>query len=572
MPRPLCDINKSLMENSSESSRTQAKEFPASLNGRYDIERKIGEGGFAETFLALDRKTGTRCVLKVLSWKEVDDWKTIELFEREARVLSQIDHPQIPRFIEFFTHRDGSETKIVLVQEYIPGKNLAQLIQEGKRFTEKEVIRHALDAAKILEYLHNFSPSIIHRDIKSSNLLLSEPGKLHLVDFGAVRDKVLHHQKSEAGGFTVVGTYGFMPFEQFQGQAVPASDIYSLGMTLVHLLSHREPHEMELTGSDFTPYINVSKNFEQVLKKMTAHHLEDRYSSAEQLRLDLEALLIGEKPKIERNNPWKLTSGTLVFLLLILFVGWFAIVRKPPVAPPKPVPITAPEIPAKPALRPPYTGRVVRGGVLFDGRPITEITQLQPSVWFRNESTGRIVSAELIYKDGEFEIRGLPPGTYGVSMNFDRNQMNPQNFPGDLRAWQTFAIVDDADTMLNISVKQLIHMIKPEDNGRVLPSWNRCCEEGKPRHSSALELQWSSLGKNIFYDYTISRLECPYKTVESIASGTTDQTKVKLNLPPNRPNEYYLLQIDARKDGKEIGMLMTHGANGHGWDYRFRVD
>jgi hypothetical protein len=560
------------MENSSESSQTRGNEFPAGLNERYDIEQKIGEGGFAETFLAQDRKTGTRCVLKVLSWKEIEDWKTIELFEREARVLSQMDHPQIPRFIEFFTHKSGSETKIVLVQEYIPGKNLAQLIQEGKRFTEKEVIRLALDATRILEYLHNFSPPIVHRDIKSSNLLLSEKGELHLIDFGAVRDKVLHYQKSEAGGFTVVGTYGFMPFEQFQGQAVPASDIYSLGMTMVHLLSHREPHEMELTGSDFTPYINVSKNFERVLKKMTAHQLEDRYSSAEELHADLEALLKGEEPAIERKSKWKLTSGTLVFLLLILFVGWFAVVRKPPAAPPRPVPVTAPEIPAKPALRPPYSGRVVRGNVQFEGKPVTDVTQLHPTVWFRDESIGKIVSAELVYSDGEFEIRGLTPGTYGVSMNFDSNQMNPQSFPGDYRAWQTFTVVDDADTVLNISVKRLIHMIKPEDNGRVLPSWNRCCEEGKPRHSPSLELQWSSLGKDVFYDYTISRLICPYKAVESVASGTTDQTKVKLVLPPNRPNEYYLLQIDARKEGKEIGMLMTHGANGHGWDYRFRVE
>jgi serine/threonine protein kinase len=558
------------MDNSSESSRYQVNEFPANLNDRYDIERKIGQGGFAQTFLAKDRKTGKQCVLKVLSWKDIDDWKTIELFEREARVLSQIDHPQIPRFIEFFTHQEESETKIVLVQEYITGKNLAQLIHEGKRYTEKEVIRLAVDATQILEYLHNFSPPIIHRDIKSTNLLLSETGELHLVDFGAVRDKVLHHQKSEAGGFTVVGTYGFMPFEQFQGQAVPASDIYSLGMTLVHVLSHREPHEMELTGSDFTPYINVSKNFEYVLKKMTAHQVADRYATAKELREDLEALLLGKEPKIEHKNRWKISSGTLVVLLLILFVGWFAIVRKTPVARPKPAPVT--EIPAKPALRPPYSGRSVRGNVQFDGKPVTQVTKVHPTAWFRDESKGIIVTAELFYSDGEFEIRGLTPGHYGVSMNFDSNQNNPQSFPGDLRAWQTFTVVDEADTAMNISVKRLIHLIKPDDNGRVLPYWNRCCEEGKPRHSQALELQWSSLGENVFYDYTISRLICPYKTVGSVASGTTDQTRVKLNLPPTQSNEYYLLQIDARKDGKEIGMLMTHGANGHGWDYRFRIE
>ena len=483
-----------------------------------------------------------------------------------------MDHPRIPRFIEFFTDETGPETKIVLVQEHISGKNLAHLIQEGKHYTEKEAIQVALDATKILEYLHNFSPAIIHRDIKSSNLLQSEDGKLYLIDFGAVRDKVFHHQKTEAGGFTVVGTYGFMPFEQFQGQAVPASDIYSLGMTIVHLLSHREPHEMELTGSDFPPYTNVSKQFESVLKKMTAHKLEDRYSTAKELREDLEALLLGKELKIARPKKKKISSGTLVALVLIAFVGWFALVRKPVVKPPHPIPVAAPEIPAKPALRPPYTGRIVRGSVLFDGQPVTKVTQLQPTAWFRDESKGRIVNAELIYSGGDFEIRGLTPGIYGVSIHFDSNEINPHSFPGDLRAWETFTVADDADTAMNVSVLKLIHMIKPSNNAIVLANWNRCCEDGKPDHSGTVELEWASLGKNVFYDYSISRIVCPYKAVGSAASGTTNQTKVKLQLPPSEPNEYYILQIYARKDGRQIGMLMTHGANGHGWDYRFRVE
>src|SRR5688572_23706027 len=113
------------MENQEESPFRSDHNQPLLLRQRYEIQKKIGEGGFAETFLAYDRNTRRRCVLKMLSWKEVPDWKVMELFEREARVLSQLEHPQIPHFLEFFTEPIGEETKIILVQEYIEGKNLA---------------------------------------------------------------------------------------------------------------------------------------------------------------------------------------------------------------------------------------------------------------------------------------------------------------------------------------------------------------------------------------------------------------------------------------------------------------
>ncbi len=554
------------MENSQQPP-FWSREYQPLLKGRYEIKKKLGEGGFAETFLAYDRDTSTQCVLKILSWKDVPDWKVIELFEREARVLSQMNHPQIPKFIEFFTEEIDSQKKIVLVQEYISGKNLNESIRDGKHFTEKEIIGIGIELAKILEYLHDFSPPIIHRDIKPSNLLVSEDGEIHLVDFGAVRDKVLHYQKTEAGGFTVVGTYGYMPFEQFQGQAVPASDIYSLGMTLITLLSHKEPPEMELTGSDldFEPHVNISDGFKSVIKKMIAHRLEDRYISAKELRHDLEALLAGKQPQIVRPRSKKISSGTLVALMLVFFVAMFAFVResRQPTVTEKTRPTTI--------QAPAYSGITVRGKVLFDGKPITEITNMEPKFWFRNETTGKEVSAETTYSNGEFEIRGLAPGQYGVSLQFDTNQSNPISYPGDLRAWEQFTVTEKSNSLLQIEPLQIIHLQKPEDNGRVLQDWGRCCETGRPAHPGKIKLQWTSLGENVHYDYTISRLGCPYETIGSAASGTTQETSIELNLPGSNSDEYYLLQIFARKDGKQIGLLMTHGANGFGWDYRFRV-
>ena len=106
-----------------------------------------------------------------------------------------------------------------------------------------EPLPHFVD--EYLAYLHELRPPIIHRDVKPGNIVLAPDGEAWLVDFGAVRDRILHEIRTEGEGATIVGTYGYMPYEQFQGRALPASDVYALGMTLVFLLSHKEPHEIE---------------------------------------------------------------------------------------------------------------------------------------------------------------------------------------------------------------------------------------------------------------------------------------------------------------------------------------
>ena len=562
------------MEYQENPGFTEQKEFPQLIKQRYEVRKQIGEGGFSITYLAFDRHTRKECVLKTLSWKDTPDWKIIELFEREARVLSQMDHSQIPQFIEFFTEKIREETQIILVQEYIEGENLAEKIKEGKHYTEAEAIEIALQVVSILEYLQNFSPAIIHRDIKPSNLLLSKDGELHLIDFGAVRDKILHHQKTEAGGFTVVGTYGFMPFEQFQGQAVPASDIYSLGVTLITLLSHREPHELQMTGStlEFDSYVNISSSFKSVLKKMIAHNLEDRYATAVELRRDLAAIQAGQLPSSFPKKRKSLSSGTLVALALLLLVSLFVIFKKPTVVPPAPPRSTSRVVDRQPALRPPYTGKVARADVFYDGLPVTDKTKVHPTFWFRNETTGKLVDAQAFFEDGRFTIEGLGPGQYGVSVQFDANELNPQSYPGDLRAFKQFQITENADSAMQVYLLEVIHLIRPENNGIVLRDWTKCCETGKPSHRGPVQFEWKSLGRNVLYDYSVSQIGCPYQNLGSVASGTTRQTLVQLDLPRNNSKEYYIFQLYARKEGRQVGMIMTHGSNGHGWDYRFRVE
>ncbi|HEX9190098.1 MAG TPA: serine/threonine-protein kinase, partial [Vicinamibacteria bacterium] len=260
------------------------------LQDRYDLRSVLGESDYAVTHLAEDRRTGQRCVVKSLPLRKVEDVKAVELFEREARVLAHLDHPRIPRFLEAFTTEDG--TVMHLVQSFVPGKDLARLVKDGQHFTEARAVQIARDVAEVLAYLHAFSPPIIHRDIKPTNVVLGPDGRAHLVDFGAARDKLLHDREPFGGGSTIVGTWGYMPYEQFSGRALPASDIFGLGTTLVFCLSRKEPVEMDRDGRriDFARHVNVSRGFREVLARMVEPDWEDRYASAGELLAALDAL------------------------------------------------------------------------------------------------------------------------------------------------------------------------------------------------------------------------------------------------------------------------------------------
>ncbi|RPJ06056.1 MAG: serine/threonine protein kinase, partial [Spirochaetaceae bacterium] len=227
------------------------------LKKRYHVINQIGEGGMGKTYLSTDTKTDRSVVIKMLHIRKLDDWKTLELFDREARTLKNIDHPFIPDYIDFFSNKSENDPSYYLVQEYIKGDNLEKIVSQGKRFTDEQVTVIAKNVLSILSYLHGLRPPVIHRDINPRNIILSKINKLYLVDFGAVSDAI---RSSEYGGSTVVGTFGFMPPEQMMGSAVPSSDLYSLAATLVFLLSHKMPGSIPVKHMklDYKPYVKTS--------------------------------------------------------------------------------------------------------------------------------------------------------------------------------------------------------------------------------------------------------------------------------------------------------------------------
>lgn len=253
----------------------------------YQIEKELGQGGFATSWLARDTRNKQLCVLKKINLAQMDTWKSLELFERECKTLKHLKHPGIPRFIEAWSHGGDGQTppEAVLVQEYIPGKNLQQWLEDGRRFSEAEALDLALQMCEILRYLHGFSPPVIHRDIKPGNVILDENQRLYLIDFGAVKQTL----SSQTQSVTMIGTFGYMPLEQMEGRSHPASDLYSLGATWVYLLSGRTPAELERKNLklNFRPHTQLSNKFNQILDKLLEPDLDKRYSHVAELQADL---------------------------------------------------------------------------------------------------------------------------------------------------------------------------------------------------------------------------------------------------------------------------------------------
>lgn len=254
------------------------------LDGRYEIQQQLGKKTGRRTFLARDLQTQDRVVIKLLTFGDDFEWDDLKLFEREAEILQTLSHPAIPHYLNHFELEPATGKGFALVQSYIEAKSLEAHLKAGRTFSEAEVKQLAEALLNILLYLHERQPPVIHRDIKPSNILLGDRtgnhiGQVYLVDFGSVQTLAAR----EGGTMTVVGTYGYMPPEQFGGRAVPASDLYSLGATLIYLVTGSHPADLpqEDLRIQFEHAVNLSPTLVDWLKWMTEPSLSRRLASAE---------------------------------------------------------------------------------------------------------------------------------------------------------------------------------------------------------------------------------------------------------------------------------------------------
>ena len=249
------------------------------IKNRYSIIGQLGEGGSGITYAAKDLTNDERVAIKVLSLDRLDEWKKIELFEREAKILQQLNHPGIPKYLDYFPVEIDNKHSFCIIQQLAPGQSLSGLINDGWQLDTNTIKNIAEQILNILVYLQQLTPPVIHRDIKPQNIIYQpDTGKLFLVDFGAVQD-TYHHTVI---GSTIVGTYGYIAPEQYRGRAVLATDLYSLGCTLLFLLTGQSPVELPHKNLKirFRSIVTIEPNFARWLDKLIAPDIGDRFPKA----------------------------------------------------------------------------------------------------------------------------------------------------------------------------------------------------------------------------------------------------------------------------------------------------
>jgi serine/threonine-protein kinase len=273
------------------------------LRDRYIIQHPLGQGGFSRTYLAEDTgRFNEPVTLKELTPASQGTYalqKAEELFQREAQMLHKLQHPQIPRFWEFF--RDGK--RLFLVQDYIEGKTYQSLLEEritaGQTFSEGEIIELLRQLLPVLSYLHSLG--IIHRDISPDNLICRASDKLPvLIDLGGVT-KIPLEVASTVGSSqnsvtststTRLGKIGYAPNEQLRlGIAAPHSDLYALAVTALVLMTGKQPQELidlETMEWNWQQHLHLSPLLTGIINRMLATHPVDRFQSADELLQQLE--------------------------------------------------------------------------------------------------------------------------------------------------------------------------------------------------------------------------------------------------------------------------------------------
>ena len=282
------------------------------LDNRYRPIKYLGEGGFGRTFQAVDEKRlNTPCVIKQFLPQQAGSaalQKATELFQQEAKRLQELGkHPQIPDLEAFFSQ----DNRLYLVQDFIDGQNLLQEFQNQGTLNEPQIRNILIELLPVLQFIHDHK--VIHRDIKPENIIRSKNGKLFLIDFGV--------SKETSGSIltrvgTTVGTPGYAPPEQFRGMAYHNSDLYSLAVTCVRLLTGHLPKS---DGSDqlfdtnrmewqWRKYVSLSQELIDVLETMLQDIPANRYQSA----TEVLAALTNQKTRViptpqpqVSNNPFK---------------------------------------------------------------------------------------------------------------------------------------------------------------------------------------------------------------------------------------------------------------------------
>ncbi|MBD2691429.1 serine/threonine-protein kinase [Anabaena catenula] len=298
------------------------------ITGRYKIIKNIGQGAFGTTYLAIDTQIPqpNECIVKHFTPLSTDPEvlkKSKVLFEREAKTLKQLGtHPQIPTLLAYTEETPD----FFIIQEYIEGHDLTQELPSGVPISEDFVTKLLTEIIEVLVIIH--AQNVIHRDLKPQNIRRrKKDNKIVIIDFGAVKEigtQQLGNQQPQTG--TIIGTPGYIPREQADGNPVFSSDIYAVGMIGIQALTGKHPINLPIdsrTGKViWRNDVKFSNKFADVLDKMVISHHQDRYLTAKSALTALEEIS-HKKWKLPKINPLILKIapiGLVIAIAIILFL------------------------------------------------------------------------------------------------------------------------------------------------------------------------------------------------------------------------------------------------------------
>lgn len=275
------------------------------IDGKYEVLKQIGKGGMSKVYLAMDRRLNKQWAIKELCRKERDKENEVVVqgLIAEANLMKKLDHPALPRIVDII---ETNQT-IYIVMDYIEGETLQTILKKYGAQNQEMVIEWAKQLCSVLHYLHTRNPAIIYRDMKPGNIMVTPNGNIKLIDFGIARE----YKEQQIQDTVSLGTKGYAAPEQFggKGQTDARTDIYSLGVTLYHLVTGKNPSEPPYQLYPIR-YWNpsLSSGFEKIITKCTQLNPKDRYQNCGELMYALE-----NYEKVDDAYRWELKKKMIYF-------------------------------------------------------------------------------------------------------------------------------------------------------------------------------------------------------------------------------------------------------------------
>lgn len=284
------------------------------IDRKYEILREVGRGGMSVVYLAMDKRLNKQWAIKEFR-KDKDDANqqvALKALLDEANLMKKLDHPTLPRIVDII----DVGTTVYIVMDYIEGESLNKVLDAYGAQPQEAVIEWAKQLSEVLDYLHTQNPPVIYRDMKPANIMLKPDGTVRLIDFGIARE----YKEGKEGDTEAIGTRGYAAPEQFggRGQTDARTDIYSLGVTLYHLVTGKNPAEPPYEIYPIRHWDpNLSSGLEWLIQKCTQLNPNDRYQSCAEISYVLDNLdkFEGAYKKTQKRRIHLFTAAVILFVV-----------------------------------------------------------------------------------------------------------------------------------------------------------------------------------------------------------------------------------------------------------------